>query len=67
MPQAENETKGLLSSKSMWFNLLVTAGALYLQRKGVSLSTEEIATVYGAGNIVLRAITGQPIDIRKVL
>lgn len=60
------ETKGLLSSKTMWFNALVPLVMFYLNKRGANISPEEFASFLGIGNLVLRTVTKDKLDIGKL-
>lgn len=51
--------KSFLQSKTLWFNLLVGAGALFGPGGafGHVFTPEEVGAVLGVGNIALRLVT----------
>ena len=55
--------KNFWQSKTFWFNILATAGALFDQSGalGYVLSPEETVTVMGVGNLFLRLLTSKGI------
>lgn len=57
------ETKSMLQSKTLWFNVLAMAGAWFGAGGifGHVLAPEEVGAIIGAGNVVLRFFTDKGI------
>ena len=62
-----DEAKGILSSKTMLFNALSGAVLMYLRYKNVNFTPEEVATFFAVGNAILRGVTSEAINLRKII
>lgn len=57
------ETKKWYTSKTFWGNLIAAAGIVLSQQFGFELTAEEGAAILVLINLLLRAITKQPLSM----
>ncbi len=55
------ETKKWYLSKTIWVNLLALVGAFFNAKCSYEMTAEEIASILVVINIIMRAITKQPL------
>jgi hypothetical protein len=58
--------KSPLTSKTLWVNLLAVVGIVAQAKFGAVVPPEAQTLILALGNLGLRLITGQPIDLKKV-
>lgn len=56
------DAKSILLSKTIWVNLIAIAAGFLAPKLGITLGATEQVTILGFINLVLRAVTKQPVD-----
>lgn len=60
------ETKQWYASKTLWFNVItIILGVVQVITKTYPIETEALALIMGVGNMLLRILDGQPLQIGK--
>jgi hypothetical protein len=57
-----SDTKPTITSKTLWFNSLVTAMIPILKWQGVDIPPEVLTSLVAIANIILRLVTNKPLQ-----